>query len=209
MGEDDRESNEVHIHIVLHQSFQKYLSFNSTASKQLVMLQSHKGWGDLGCFMTTFVFHILACQWSTAVLKACLAGIELKINRNSSWHKWVWDRQNNSWQTHLNDRKNLFKSTSSAKCPLNRFKSCEWISWKPKYKSETDSNYCPEQGRRWEQCRLIYKRNVIQRWEPYSEDWPSTCHCSISYMSGCLLCLLCFLCLLLTEWLEFSGHVII
>lgn len=112
---------------------------------------------NLGCFMTTFVFHILACQSSTAVLNACLAGIELKINRkrNSSWHKWVWDRQNNSWQTHLNDRKNLFMSTSSAKCPLNRFKSCEWVSWKPKYKSETDSNYCPEQGRRWEQCRLI------------------------------------------------------
>ena len=93
----------------------------------------------------------------------------------------------NSWQIHLNDQKICLAGTFSAKCPLNRLTSCEWISWTPKYKPETESNYCLAQRRDWEQWHLIYKGNMIQCWEPL-DGWLSNCDCSVSCVSGCLLC---------------------
>lgn len=143
----------------------------------------------------------LLWQWSTPVLRPCFKKTAKKNDRASAGG---WGREGNSWQIHLNDQKICLAGTFSAKCPLNRLTSCEWISWTPKYKPETESNYCLAQRRDWEQWRLIYKGNVIQRWEPL-DVWLSNCNCSVSCMSGCLLCPSC--CQRGLVWVFFTVRV--
>lgn len=129
--------------------------------------------------MTIFVLRVI-CFDSDPRLSWKAAS---KISQKMTWCLLgVGAKRGNSWQIHLNDQKICLAGTFSAKCPLNRLTSCKWFSWTPKYKPETESNYCLAQRRDWEQWRLIYNGNVIQCWEPLN-GWLSNCDCSVSCVS--------------------------
>lgn len=140
--------------------------------------------------MTTFILCVICCDsdprlsWETPSKKKsvkkkqkktfCLLGVGVDLGGGgllTDTFEW--------------SKKICLAGIFPAKRPLNRLTPCEWISWTPKYKPETESNYCLAQRRDREQWRLIYKGNVTQCWEPLrGRLW----NCSVSAASARISC---------------------